>query len=55
MLNVNMLPASEIPEESQGMPPMFGPMMARSMRFQQMMSKDGSTTDSLPIDIKQIS
>ena len=35
MLSVNMLPASEIPEELQGMPPMFGPMMARSMRFQQ--------------------
>ena len=35
MLSVNILPASEIPEELQGMPPMFGPMMARSMRFQQ--------------------
>ena len=35
MLSVNMLPASEISEEVQGMPPMFGPMMARSMRFQQ--------------------
>lgn len=35
MLSVNMLPASEIPEELQGMPPMFGPMTARSMRFQQ--------------------
>jgi ATPase family associated with various cellular activities (AAA) len=35
MLSMNMLPASEIPEELQGMPPMFGPMMARSMRFQQ--------------------
>jgi ATP-dependent 26S proteasome regulatory subunit len=35
MLSVTMLPASELLEEVEGMPPMFGPMMARSMRLQQ--------------------
>ena len=34
MLSVNTVPVPEIPEEFQGMPPMFGPTMARSVRFQ---------------------
>jgi AAA+ superfamily predicted ATPase len=34
MVSVNMDPLSEMPEELEGMPPMFGPMMARGMRFQ---------------------
>jgi len=38
MLSVNTVPVPEIPEELQGMPPMFGPTMARSMRFQRRIS-----------------
>ncbi|HEX6483287.1 MAG TPA: ATP-binding protein [Ktedonobacteraceae bacterium] len=34
MLSVNTVPVPEIPEEFQGMPPMFGPTMARSVRIQ---------------------
>jgi hypothetical protein len=34
MLSVHMLPGSELPEEVEGMPPMFGPMIARSVRLQ---------------------
>lgn len=33
MVSVNMSPIPEMPEELEGMPPMFGPMMARSMRM----------------------
>jgi hypothetical protein len=38
MLSVNTVPVPEIPEEFQGMPPMFGPTMARSVRFQRRIS-----------------
>jgi hypothetical protein len=34
MVSVNMDPMSEMPEELEGMPPMFGPMMARGIRLQ---------------------
>ncbi|TMD56753.1 MAG: hypothetical protein E6I93_04430 [Chloroflexi bacterium] len=34
MLSVNTLPEPEIPEGWQGMPPMFGPTIARGMRLQ---------------------
>ena len=34
MLTVNTLPAPEMSEELQGMPPMFGPTMVRAMRLQ---------------------
>jgi len=37
MLSVNTMPVPEIPEEAQGMNPMFGPTMARMMRLQQRM------------------
>jgi hypothetical protein len=33
MVSVNMAPTPEMPEDLEGMPPMFGPMMARSMRI----------------------
>jgi AAA+ superfamily predicted ATPase len=36
MMSVNTAAGSEMPEELDGMPPMFGPTMARSMRFQGM-------------------
>jgi len=38
MLSVNTVSVPEIPEEFQGMPPMFGPTMARSVRFQRRIS-----------------
>ena len=34
MVSMNIAPMPEMPEEFEGMPPMFGPMMARGMRFQ---------------------
>jgi len=34
MLSVNTLPEPEIPEGWQGMPPIFGPTIARGMRLQ---------------------
>jgi hypothetical protein len=37
MLSVNTLPAPEMSEEWQGMPPMFVPTMARSVRLQRRM------------------
>ena len=37
MLSVNTLPAPEMSEEWQGMPPMFVPRMARSVRLQRRM------------------
>jgi hypothetical protein len=37
MVSANMSPTPEMPEEFEGMPPMFGPTMARGMRFQRRM------------------